>query len=369
MKKSFLVLLALLMSACGTEAIHIEIHNPSAAARSHETVEIDWSKISPRLTGVTPENVIVTTSDQRQIPSQVIYTGQSEPQSLIFQVSLPGAESAIYTISTGQREDYPVQTYGRFVPERLDDYAWENNRIAYRAYGPALKDPQTPGVDVWVKSTQRMIIDDWYAGADYHTNKGEGMDAYKVGQTLGGGATAPYAGQKLWLPGNYITQQRLDNGPIRTSVKLTYGSFDADGQEVSLEKTISLDANSHFNRITETYTGNWENLTIAAGFVLHDIKDITTGADYIAITEAVSDSKQPETDGDISLGIILTRNEGSAEIDGHLTLLYTAVNGEPFEYWSGSGWSQAGVTDSGEWLSRLLQKREQILEPLLITVQ
>ena len=30
-------------------------------------------------------------------------------------------------------------TYARFVPERSDDFAFENDKVAFRIYGPALK--------------------------------------------------------------------------------------------------------------------------------------------------------------------------------------------------------------------------------------
>ena len=69
-------------------------------------------------------------------------------------------------------------------------YAWENNLCAYRLYGPALETSKekliTPGIDVWVKCTEKLVIDEWYAKGDYHHNYGEGMDCYKVGNTLGG---------------------------------------------------------------------------------------------------------------------------------------------------------------------------------------
>ena len=35
------------------------------------------------------------------------------------------------------------KVYGRHVPERKDDFAWENEYAAFRMYGPALK-PENP---------------------------------------------------------------------------------------------------------------------------------------------------------------------------------------------------------------------------------
>lgn len=364
-------MIALLVTACGSpDALQVEIHNPSAAARSHETIEVAWTDIASKLREITPENIIVLDPAQQQVPSQVVYEGQPEPQKLIFQVSLKGAETLVYSIGKGIRPEYTIQAYGRHVPERSDDYAWENNLTAYRLYGPALKDPRTPGIDVWVKSTERMIIDDWYAGKDYHTNHGEGMDAYKVGPTLGGGASAPYANGKLWLSDNYAIYERLDNGPIRTTVKLTYASteMESETQRFNYFKVISLDANTYFNKITDTYAGTWESCAIAAGIILHDVKETTASEDYIAVTEALSDSKQPEIDGNISLGIILPGAKQTQEIDGHLVIYKRMDTGQPMTYWSGSGWSQAGITEHGEWVTRLLQQKDKIDHPAIVTL-
>ena len=371
MKKiAFILFASLVLSACSSAPqMEITVTNPSATERSYETVEIAWHDITPKLAGVLPDNIVVSDASGKQVPSQVVYEGQAEPQKLIFQASLAGKGNASFTIGEGIRDDYPVQAFGRYVPERLDDYAWENNRVAYRAYGPALRDPKTPGIDVWVKSTERMVIDDWFAGKDYHTNHGEGMDAYKVGPTLGGGASAPLIDEKLWLSGNYATQERLDNGPIRTTVKLTYAPFTAAGASVALEKIISLDANSYFNRVTETYSGSFETIPIAVGVVLHDVKQQVTGNDYIAVTEALSDTKQPEVDGNISLGVILPGANETQEVQGHLLLVKNIRNGEQLVYWNGSGWSQAGIENNPAWVALLLQKREEIGNPLIVTLK
>ena len=136
-------------------------------------------------------------------------------------------ETKRFKIVTGVRENYPAEAYGRTVPERYDDYAWENNKVAYRLYGPALEtSPEkliTPGIDVWVKCTDKLVIDEWYARGKYHHNFGDGMDCYKVGVTLGSGASLPFVDGKFWMMDhNYATARTLDNGPIRTTVELPY---------------------------------------------------------------------------------------------------------------------------------------------------
>ena len=88
--------------------------------------------------------------------------------------------------SKPRREDYRV--YARFVRERHDDFAWENDRVAFRLYGPALetfeKEPLTSSaVDAWSKRTSRLVLNDWYLVDDYHRDHGEGGDFYPAGKS------------------------------------------------------------------------------------------------------------------------------------------------------------------------------------------
>ena len=57
-----------------------------------------------------------------------------------------------------------VVACGRQYPERLDDVAWENDRAAYRAYGPALqeKGARAFGYDIWTKSAVSYTHLVWY---------------------------------------------------------------------------------------------------------------------------------------------------------------------------------------------------------------
>jgi unsaturated rhamnogalacturonyl hydrolase len=102
-------------------------------------------------------------------------------------------------------EDLRPRAYARLVPERKDDLAWENDKVAFRVYGPALRDSaEDSGIDAWTKRVARPVINKWYAdelerGISYHEDHGEGLDAYKVGDTRGCG------GLGLWIDGKLVT--------------------------------------------------------------------------------------------------------------------------------------------------------------------
>ena len=358
MKKPIMWVAALLTASC-TPALKVEVANTTPTERDDETVEIAWSEVAA-LKGVTPDNIVVLNDDNEQIPSQVLFRGGTEPQALIFQTDADPMESKRFKLVAGQRENYPAEAFGRTVPERYDDYAWENNKVAYRLYGPALEtSPEklvTPGIDVWVKCTDKLVIDEWYARGNYHHNYGDGMDCYKVGVTLGSGASLPFAGGKFWMMGhNYATARTLDNGPIRTSVELTYAPFDVDGTPVTLTKIISLDANQRFNRMDNIYEGAFAEMPIAAGFVRHDVKQMQRGEGWMALCEAVSDSKDPVRDGDIYLGVILPGAEMLTDTLGHAVAVKAVKPGRTLTYYAGSGWSQGGVEDMKEWIEEIGQ--------------
>jgi len=55
-------------------------------------------------------------------------------------------------VTSAVAETAPLRTFCRFVPERADDFAWENDQIAFRAYGPAARNkPENSGFDCWLK--------------------------------------------------------------------------------------------------------------------------------------------------------------------------------------------------------------------------
>ena len=97
------------------------------------------------------------------------------------------------------------KTFARFVPERKDDFAWENDMAAYRVYGPALADENpSNGIDLWLKKTEELVVDSFYKadlqyGKSYHDDHGQGVDCYKVDHTLGAGGVAPYVNGELLI--------------------------------------------------------------------------------------------------------------------------------------------------------------------------
>ncbi len=367
--KNLLLIFAIYLCSCSAikGSVDVEVSNPSDFARKGEVVEVMWSDVQQ--CAALPDNVLVYNAEGEEIPSQLVFNEEGDLVSILFQADVEANATAQYTISRGKPQTYESKVYGRYVPERMDDYAWENNLTAYRIYGPSLKDPRTQGVDVWVKSTSKLIINDWFAKNDYHHNYGEGMDCYKVGNTLGGGALAIVDGEKLLLSGNYTTQQCTMNGPLRTSAEFEYAPVEVGGQSVVMRRTISLDADSRFSRQEYVFDGFEGEIEVAAGVVLHDVKARTDGKNYVAVTEATSDTKDPVRDGNISLAVVLEGGNVSADVQSHAVVRCRVKAGDKIIMLNGSGWSQGGVVSHAEWQAQVAEAAEKLAKPLTVEVK
>ncbi len=117
------------------------------------------------------------------------------------------APAAIYVDAMAQNAARPVvpAAYARLVPERKDDLAWENDKVAFRVYGPALRaGAEDSGIDAWTKRVPYPVLNSWYRRdrmekISYHQDHGEGLDAFHVGNTRGCG------GLGLWIDGKLVT--------------------------------------------------------------------------------------------------------------------------------------------------------------------
>ncbi|HNX66039.1 MAG TPA: DUF4861 family protein [Bacteroidales bacterium] len=375
MKNTVIYLIAsLLLTGCTTRGITITVSNSLPVERKSETVEIAVADITSRIENVDLSKVKVVDSQGKEIASQLIYEGEASPVKLIFQVNVPSEGESTYTVKTGRPAKYVYQAYGRFVPERMDDYAWENNRIAFRIYGTALikKDGPSNGLDVWVKRTNDTIINKWYreylAGKNsYHDDNGTGCDCFKVGRTLGAGAMAPFVNDSLWLGINFVSWKTLDNGPIRTSFMLNYQPFEVNGKSVTETRLFSLDAGSQLNLITETYSGIDTPFTVAAGIAERPEGKIVSkepGKGYIAYS--LNDSKN----GTLYVGTVIPQGvTGVTESDNHLLIEELYTPGTSLSYYSGAGWSKWGFENDEAWLGYLDSFILRLHNPLKITIK
>ena len=253
----------------------------------------------------------------------------------------------------------------RAVPERADDFVFENNLIAGRIYGKALEgNPTAPGIDIWVKMPGKLVADEWYAAAQqdpnyYHHNHGDGKDCYKVAVSLGAGASVPVIDGQLAYPAtNYRSYEIVKQTPDTVEFVLSYPEWKAGDVTVSLDKKISVYADSYFCKVEDSYSfSGADNLTVAAGVFRHPeqqtIEKEHTGADRYAIWEHASDQSIEPEDGMLGVAVYVPGCESvSVTEDGlHGLCSKTLRPGETFSYWFGSCWSKADIKTAEDWFA------------------
>ena len=193
-------ILAAAGSSQAAERLTITASHELPQARPSETITVPWAEVNRALPGALLQKITVRDASGKALPYQVtnVLPEAKDPEGkgiaygeLIFQHDFaPGERSATFTVekSSTVAPPFPSKVSARYVPERLDDFAWENDKVAHRTYGPALGAPAEPGsgkevlvtsgLDIWFKRVDYPVVDRWYnKGHDhYHHDEGEGMD-------------------------------------------------------------------------------------------------------------------------------------------------------------------------------------------------
>lgn len=230
----------------------IILKNHSTQDIKGQVIELSWKKLTHYYKLIDTTLFALEDKSGQEIPIQFESLPDGSIDKVLVFVSVPAKSNTILKVVKRTRKNYPSLVYGRYVPERKDDFAWENDRIAFRMYGKALQftNENAHGIDVWAKRTNQLVINDWYKKNDYHKDHGEGLDFYSVGLTMGAGNIAPYIADTVFYPGNYTHWKILEHGPLRLRFTLTYDSFSYKGVAVMLEKEIQLSAGDQFNKVT-----------------------------------------------------------------------------------------------------------------------
>lgn len=349
------------------------IQNPSAINRTGTIIAINWKTILSSYPKIDTTNFIVINSvTKKQVPFQLEHKGHFDIQNLLVQADINAKSDITLFIQQGKPETFTAKTYARFVPERKDDFAWENDKIAFRTYGKALEktDGDAYGFDVWVKRSNKLVVNERYKRNDYHIDHGDGLDYYHVGYTLGAGNMAPYVKDTVRYSGNYHQWKVLDNGPLRSTFQLVYDTWNAGGIKVSAKKIISIDAGSQLNRIENTYTFNDSNpLPVVVGI----IKREKPGTILLNEKQGIMGYWEPKLgeNGTTAVGSILMTPVMNMWVDKEQLLALTTLrNNEPIIYYTGAAWDKAGIITTDKlWFSYLDNFNQELKNPLIINVK
>lgn len=403
MKLLNIIALCLLATSARAQNVKIIVNNDEKVQRQ-EVVGVCAKDLYGKMGIAYGSPVIVKNALGQQVGYQLTYDSL-----LLVDASVRPCGTAEFTVEQGTPRQSKVFVTGRQYPERLDDIAWENDRIAYRIYGPALQrnKERAFGVDVWVKNTPDLEVEKRYVtelsnipkieqlkkegktqealdmteATVYHFDHGYGLDCYKVGPTLGGGAPALMDNGELVLPYCYRDYQILDNGPLRFTVRVDYNPTTIGKDKNIVEhRIISLDKGSNFNRCTVWYDGLSEKRDLAAGVVVHpeDTESIILASNMALYADPTDNPEKQNFQIFVGLlfpdGIDYTRylyteqdrQNGNA---GHVIGVKSYTPGTRFTYYFGSAWSKNDVRTMDEWKLRSEQALDALQAPMKVMLR
>ncbi len=371
---------ALVLASCGGRHA-IEVANTSDIARDGELAEVALADVRR---AVGQGTFVLRDSAGNEVPYQLTYDSL-----VVFPVTVAANSTAAYALEAGTPSPVDTVVCGAFYPRRKDDLTWENDRSAYRAYGPALQasGERAFGYDIWTKSVSRPVVAKRYSDAfakiaSFHEDHGDGMDVYTVGPTLGGGTAAlvDTAGAIVY-PWCFEDYEILDNGPLRFTVRLTYPACTFGGDSTVREtRVVSLDRGEYLNRTTVVYGGLSRSATVAPGIVVHrqnpDGYAISAEDSYMAYADLTDNADGGN--GVIYVGVVAPDadtivHEPLADEAGdavaHLLAKSPYDAGTEYTYWWGSGWSKGSMPDWHTWKNYLADFKKRVDSPLVTIVK
>jgi hypothetical protein len=354
----------------------VTVKNELDIARPSETVVLtmksipvsDWKRIH-----VTEQG-----SERELVTQAVDMDGDGTMDLFLFQSDFKSGETKSFAIKGGDLKipsKDQFKAYGRFVRERHDDFAWENDRIAHRMYGKALEtwqaEPLTSSaVDVWTKRVRRLVINDWYMMDNYHADTGEGGDFYSAGTSRGCGGSGIWENGKLYVSRNFIDTKVIANGPIRVMFELTYAPWEVNGRKISETKRITLDAGQNLDRFESYYKSVPDSpITYAIGIKNFGAASVQSSRrdGWLRTWEPL----QKGSAGNLGCGIIIDPSLflDVTEADGNCLVVAKAPAGQPAAYYAGFGWDRSGdFASMSEWDTYLQQSAKRARSPLKISI-
>jgi len=279
------------------------------------------------------------------------------------------ATLGVFTVSTAAEQNASPEaprTFCRVVPERAGDFAWENDKIAFRAYGPKLrKGGENNGIDCWLKRVDYPIINKWYGQMkkkSYHKDWGEGHDPYHVGSSAGCGGTG------IWLNGKregletYTKQEVIESTPERSQFKLSY-EREINGVKYGEQKTITIEMGKQLFSVDSAFYKDGKiakGLEICVGLTTHDGKAKTFSSKkngYIATWEKIQKHY-------VGTGVIVNPKEivkiedvkSKKRDESHIFVIMKTDDKGKVNYKAGYCWERAGEFKTVDnWINYLIK--------------
>ncbi len=355
----------------GARRAKFSVQNPSNLNRFNEVTSLPRATVTKLLPKPNAGHLTVRDAQTGQfVPTQILDgKGDGTPDGLLFLASaLPGQTRSYEIIETKSTPvpARPSRLYARYVPERKDDFAFENDRLAFRFFGPKMAaENGHGGLDVWMKRTRDPVIDRWYKSEHYDVDGGEGCACYHSGASLGCGALGYLTRSGEIVPSPVFAKWKLiAKGPLRMEFELGYDPVKAGGAEITETRHVSLDLGSNFARITSRFqtSGKLDGIRPVAG-LRHENGEPTWQQPNMAANWGATDG---QGNGQAGTGLVA---KGTAKAgSGHIYIPLADDLSKPVTWLAGAGFSNGPDYPTFESWQKAVQTAAQTLrEPLLIT--
>lgn len=368
-------------AGAGEKEIILRVSNPSNLVRPAELVTLKWSTLRQKLPALMAESVaIFEKNGTHPLTSQVIdYDQDGTPEEVVFHADFKAREAKEFIVrqNPGGAQQTTSLTFAGFMVPR-EDLAWENDRIAFRMYGPAMAKDVSNGIDVWTKRVRYPIVKKWYAGEEqepklsYHEDHGEGADYFSVGRTLGVGASSLVKGDSLYQPGVFQKHRIIATGPLVAIFELTYAPVVYEGKTITQVVRISLPAGTNLNKIETTFSSETGKGSVPFAVGVVKRKGTTTlsdkGKGWIALWGLTTEREEV---GYLGTALVVPKKfvGKMKETDVHALILGSAELGKPVTYYAGAGWTLSGdFTTADSWRAYLSAASQNIASPLAMKV-
>lgn len=362
----------------------VTVVNPVGIART-ETVSVAWSDLGVKSS--SEKLRVLDVEAGRAVPHQ----NDADGRHLIFSVDLQRFERREYVVfSDGSNlvapADLSIVCWSGYLPERMDDYAWENDRFGVRAYGQAIMLPPpkgqnlvSSGLDVFNKCVSTPVLEKWLryrpkGGPSYHRNRGEGMDSYLVGAGRGcGGIGALGADGKWRYSVNWAESKTLQIGPVRCEFELVYEGWGGFGKE---RRHVTLDRGQSLARMVASFESVPEGVLVGPGLDI-SAKRKHDGDMKVSAQDGWVSNFEPQDgwDGSIMTAVALDPSVCPAcvSMDGEGSLMLLSrpdAAKKSISYYAGANWTgQKRYLDADSWHRYVKDFAFGLRNPIKISVR
>ncbi len=412
MKKIFILfavafLSALLPASKAKQVMTVTVTNPLGLERAGEMIEVPMSDVVAKLKLADTAQIVVLDIDGQQVPYQVTYD-----EKVVFPVTVKANGTATYTIQPGTPEPFNVIACGKYysnvwttlhgrmtwaVTVLMVLHCRQEVNVALAMTSLRSTIPHSQFLKVCtlknsikekrakiaeLRKTDPTAASELRRAISYHIDHGYGMDCYAVGPTLGCGTAALMQGDTIIYPYCYRTQEILDNGPLRFTVKLEFNPLVVRGDSNVIEtRVITLDAGSYLNKAVISYTNMKEAMPVTTGIVLRE-PDGVVAADaangYITYVDPTTDRKGGN--GKIFIGAAFPAQVKEAKVvllsekekkerggaDGHVLAISEYEPGSEYTYYWGSAWNKGAIKTVDVWNKYMAEYAQKLRAPLTV---